>query len=134
VRFLSPEWIAAFNDAVGARRVEAPGPDAGLAARDGSFTVGQVVSGGPDGEVRTTLRVHDGTVAMTMGAADDVDVMIRLAWPDAVDLASGALRAGDAIASGRVQVRGDLSVLGAGQSALVALHAPLSDLHDATEF
>ena len=134
MRFLSPEWIAAFNDAVGARRLDAPGPDAGLAVRDGSFTVGQVVSGGPGGEVRTTLRVHDGTVTMTSGAADDVDVMIRLAWRDAVELVTGTLRAGDAIAAGRVRVRGDLAVLAAGQSALVALQAPLRDLHDATEF
>ena len=92
-----------------------PGPDAGLATRDGAFAMCQVVTGGPDGEVCTTLSVRDGRAPWPPGDAD-ADVTIRLTWDDAVAMAAGALAPGDAIAAGRMRVRGDLSVLAEAQA------------------
>src|ERR1700688_93336 len=111
-----------------------PGPEAGLAVRDGRFSMGQVVTGGPDGDVHTTLRVLEGRVTMTGADGEDAEVTIRLTWADAVAMAAGELSPGEAIAAGRVRVRGDLSVLAEAQSVLVAVQAQLQELRDRTEY
>ncbi len=133
-RFLSPEWMAAFNEALVDLAIAPPGPDAGLAVRDGRFSMGQVVTGGPDGDVRATLRVVDGRVTMTDGEASDAAVTIRLTWADAVSMAAGELAPADAIAAGRVRVRGDLSVLAEAQAVLGAVQGQLQALRDVTEY
>jgi alkyl sulfatase BDS1-like metallo-beta-lactamase superfamily hydrolase len=133
-RFLSPEWIAAFNEALVDVVIAPPGPDAGLAVRDGRFSMGQVVTGGPDGDVRATLRVVDGRVTMTDGEAPDAAVTIRLTWADALSMAAGELAPADAIAAGRVRVRGDLSVLAEAQAVLGAVQSQLQELRAATEY
>jgi hypothetical protein len=133
-RFLSQEWVEAFNEAVADVELAAPGPGAGLAVRDGSFSMGQVVTGGPGGDVRTTLRVEAGRVAIASGEAGDAEVTIRLTWPDAVAMAAGELAPGEAIAAGRVRVRGDLSVLAEAQAVLVAVQPHLQELRSRTEY
>jgi alkyl sulfatase BDS1-like metallo-beta-lactamase superfamily hydrolase len=133
-RFLSPEWMAAFNEALVDVVIAPPGPDAGLAVRDGRFSMGQVVTGGPDGDVRATLRVVDGRVTMTDGEAPDAAVTIRLTWADALSMAAGELAPADAIAAGRVRVRGDLSVLAEAQAVLGAVQSQLQELRAATEY
>jgi hypothetical protein len=133
-QFLGPEWIDAFNEALADVAVATPGPDAGLAVRDGRFSVGQVVTGGPEGDVETTLRVVEGRVTMTAGAAPDAAVTIRLTWADAVAMAAGALAPGEAIAAGRVRVRGDLSVLAEAQVVLGEVQPHLQRLRDATRY
>jgi alkyl sulfatase BDS1-like metallo-beta-lactamase superfamily hydrolase len=133
-RFLSPEWIAAFNEALVDVVIAPPGPDAGLAVRDGRFSMGQVVTGGPDGDVQATLRVLDGRVTMTDGEASDAAVTIRLTWADALSMAAGELAPADAIAAGRVRVRGDLSVLAEAQAVLGKVQGQLQELRDVTEY
>jgi hypothetical protein len=141
-RFLSPEWVDAFNEALADVTVAAPGPEAGLAVRDGRFSMCQVVTGGPEGDVQVTLRVVEGRVTMTgAGPADDADagggqpaVTIRLTWDDAVSMAAGALAPAEAIAAGRVRVRGDLSVLAEAQAVLGAVQSHLQKLRDLTEY
>src|ERR1019366_4937740 len=133
-RFLSPEWIAAFNEALVDVVIAPPGPDAGLAVRDGRFSMGQVVTGGPDGDVQATLRVLDGRVTMTDGEASDAAVTIRLTWADALSMAAGELAPADAIAAGRVRVRGDLSVLAEAQAVLGKVQGQLQGLRDVTEY
>lgn len=136
-RFLSPEWMDAFNHALTDVAVAPPGPEAGLAVRGGRFSLGQVVTGGPDGDVRSTLRVVDGRVTLT--ATDPGDdggpaVTIRLTWDDAVSMAAGELAPGEAIAAGRVRVRGDLSVLAEAQAVLAAVQPHLQELRERTEY
>jgi hypothetical protein len=138
IRFLSPEWVDAFNRAVQDVELPPPGPAAGLATRDGAFTMGQVVTGGPEGEVRTTLRVQAGRLSMTWGdeagSGTDPDVTVRLAWDDAVAMAAGELAPDEAIAAGRVRVRGDLSVLAEARGVLVGVQPVLGGLRDRTEY
>jgi ubiquinone biosynthesis protein UbiJ len=136
VRFLSPEWVESFNEAVFDVVVAPAGPDAGLAVRDGHFSMGQVVTGGPDGDVRTTLRVSAGRLTMTISGGEDGDVAvtIRLTWTDAVAMAAGDLAPGEAIAAGRVRVKGDLSVLAEAQGVLAAVQPQLQELRHRTEY
>ncbi len=133
-RFLSPDWVEAFNAALADVELSPPGPEAGLAVRDGRFSMGQVVTGGPDGEVHTTFRVEDRRVTMTAGESDDAEVTIRLTWDDAVAMAGGALAPGEAIAAGRVRVRGDLAVLAEAQTVLGVVQPHLQELRDRTEY
>ncbi len=132
--FLSPEWVAAFNEAVSGAKVPEPGPDAALAARSGRFTVCQTVTGGPAGDVSTTLVVDGSRVAMQLGTNGQADVAVRLAWDDAVSLSRGTLSPTDALADGLIKVRGDLGVLVAGQAVLAALQEHLAPLHGDTTY
>jgi SCP-2 sterol transfer family len=134
IRFLSPEWVDAFNEALVDVVIAPPGPEAGLAVADGRFTMAQVVSGGPGGEVRTTFEVREGRATMTTGERGDAAVTIGLTWADAVAMSAGALSPGDAIAAGRVRVRGDLSVLAEAQTVLGAVAPHLQKLRDLTEY
>jgi SCP-2 sterol transfer family len=133
-RFLSAGWIAAFNDAVRDVPLPPSGPDHGAAVGAGTYSWSQVVSGGPDGEIAVTLRVAEGRLAMEDGAAPDADVTIRIGWDDAHALALGTLAPAEAIAAGRVRVRGNLSVLASGQEVLAALAPRLAALHAATTY
>jgi len=136
-RFLSPEWVAAFNEAVHDVEVPGPGADAGVAAASGAYAWSQVVSGVPDEPadgVAVTLRVADGRLHMEPGSAPDAAVTIRIGWDDARAMALGELGPAEAIAAGRVRVRGDLAVLGAGQALLDALAPQLAGLHASTTY
>ncbi|HVA04210.1 MAG TPA: SCP2 sterol-binding domain-containing protein [Acidimicrobiales bacterium] len=133
-RFLSPPWIAAFNEALVDVVIAPPGTEAGLAVRDGRFSMGQIVTGGPDGDIEATLRVLEGRVTLIDGGASDAAVTIRLTWTDAVAMAAGELAPADAIAAGRVRVRGDLSVLAEAQTVLAAVQPQLQELQAGTEY
>jgi len=133
-RFLSGAWVEDFNRALSDVEVPAPASDAALAARDGRFSMCQIVSDGPDGDVRATLRVADGRVRMTLDDGDDADVAISLSWDDAVAMGTGSLAATDAIAAGRVRVRGDLAVLAEAQAVLAAVSPQLAALRASTGY
>ncbi|MGD0883121.1 MAG: SCP2 sterol-binding domain-containing protein [Acidimicrobiales bacterium] len=123
-RFLTAEWVAAFNASLDGIRLPPPRPDAGLVAADGRFSVAQEVHGAPDGDLVLVLRVADGALTLGTGPADGsdgpVDVTITLDYDDAVALSKGELSAAEALTAGRIRVRGDLSVLAAGQEQLRA--------------
>ena len=154
-RYLSPEWVEAFDAALSALDLTeaiAAASSGSLAAADGSFSVAQVVSGVPadvasrsEGqageEVRVVLTVADGHAHMALdadgagaGAGDPARATIALDYADALALALGRLDPADALAAGRVRVRGDLAALVAGQAVLTAaaglLGSALDDLTD----
>jgi hypothetical protein len=124
-QFLSPEWVAAFDAALKGVTVPGPGEDAGLAAADGRFTVIQEVHGAPGGDLTVALTVDRGTLHLSRGpdrpgAAEAADVAISLSYEDAVALSKGELMAAEALTTGRIRVRGDLSVLVASQQMLAS--------------
>jgi putative sterol carrier protein len=86
--------------------------------------------------VRTVLSVNQDGVTMTLDptASLPADVTIVVAYADALAIARGGLDAADALATGRVRVRGELAVLVAGQSVLNAASALLgTSLVDLTD-
>ena len=131
-RYLSPEWVESFDAALCAldltEAIAAAGAGSLLAA-DGAFTVAQVVDGGPEDTVRTVLTIAEGHAHLALdpdGAASEVaDVTMLLGYDDALAMAQGALEPADALAAGRVRVRGDLAALVAAQSVLQAASAML---------
>jgi hypothetical protein len=139
-RYLSPEWVASFDAALGALDLSDAIASAGagsLAAADGAFSVAQVVTGVPgaggvDGtdsgeEVRVVLTVADGRAHLELDPEGRVGgtATIVLGYSDALSMARGELDPADALAAGRVRVRGDLAALVAGQDVLAAAAARL---------
>jgi hypothetical protein len=135
-RYLSPEWVQSFDAALSALDLsEAVAAAAGsLAAGDGAFSVAQLVSGvpadlgggaeGSESEVSVVLSVAEGRAHLALdddGAlAAGATATIALGYADALALALGRLDPADALAAGRVRVRGDLAALVAGQEVLAA--------------
>ena len=71
VKYLSPDWLDAYNAAVGA-------DDAVRKALKGKSAVIQmVVADAPAGEIHYALRIGDGTAAASLGDATD-DVLLGL--------------------------------------------------------
>ena len=131
-RFLSPEWVNAFDAALQGVVLPDLGEDTGIAASDGRFTVAQNVHGGPDGKVTLLMTADAGSLRMALVDGDSSDprpdVTIVVSYEDAAALSTGELRAADAITAGRIRVRGDLSVLAAGQAMLVAAQLHIQSL------
>jgi putative sterol carrier protein len=124
VRLYSEEWVSAFNEAVVALDQEA----------DVSFRVLQIVDGGPDGVLRIALCVHEGRVSLERGAGEEPspDVTVALHFDDALALTRGEVDPAGLLATGRIKVRGDLSVLVRGQSLLAAAVRRLEPLSERT--
>jgi hypothetical protein len=134
-RYLSPEWVQAFNAALAdldlTDAIAAAGAGS-LTASEGTFAVAQVITDAPadlgaaGGVVRTVLRVdHDGVTLALDPGAPPADVTLVVGYDDALAMARGGLDPADALATGRVRVRGELAVLVAGQSVLNAAAALL---------
>ena len=131
--YLSPEWVESFDVALGAldlSDVVAAAGRSSLAAADGVFSVVQVVTGAPvdvavgpgAADVRVVLTVAAGRAGLALdpeGRAEGTATIV-LAYHDALALARGELDPADALAAGRVRVRGDLAALVAGQDVLAA--------------
>jgi len=128
-RFLSPAWVEEFNAALHGVVLTDPGPDAGLVASEGRFTVAQEVRAAPDGDVRLIMSIDGGSIHLELdsvggdpdrhvgpgSAAPEPDVTISLTYDDAAALAKGEFSPAEALNAGRIRVRGDLSVLVAAQ-------------------
>ena len=144
-RYLTPEWVESFDAALGALDLSDAVAAAGagsLAAADGTFSVVQVVTGVPDdvraagGDVHLVLTVPDGRARLGLdrsGTASGTATIV-LGYAEALAMARGELDPADALAAGRVRVRGDLAALVAGQDVLAAAAGRLgTDLEELTE-
>ncbi len=144
-RYLSPEWVQEFDAAVSDHVLGEPGDTTGLVGSSGTFTVRQVVTGAPGGDVVLVLRVEEGRLRLALddpaaagdGAPDadaGADVTVSLAYADAAALSAGDLPIGDALAAGRIRVRGDLSVLVDAQRLLARGRELVAGLADRTTY
>jgi hypothetical protein len=144
-RYLSPEWVQSFDAALGALDLSdavAAAGTASLAAADGRFSVVQVVTGVPEdvqaggGNVHLVLTVAEGKARLGLDPAGTVGgtATIVLGYAEALAMARGELDPADALAAGRVRVRGDLAALVAGQDVLADAAARLgTDLEGLTD-
>jgi hypothetical protein len=148
-RYLSPEWVQAFDSALRALDLTdavATAAQGSLAAADGVFSVVQLVQGvpadlGQGAEVRVVLSVAEGRAHLALDEGGtpgtEATATIVLGYADALALALGRLDPADALSHGRVRVRGDLAALVAGQEVLAVaasrLGTTLSDLTDPIE-
>ncbi|MGI9120418.1 MAG: SCP2 sterol-binding domain-containing protein [Acidimicrobiales bacterium] len=127
-RFLSPQWL---DDAAAcaAASPELAGATVGVRLR-----VQQVVTGGPDGEVRYSVSINDGQVELCSGFQPDADVTFVADWATAVAMATGTVAAQEAFTTGRLQVRGDIDALLRHGPALVGLDAVFASVREQTTY
>jgi hypothetical protein len=141
-RFLTDEWVDAFNGALQGADLTALASGRSIRAESGRFSVEQRVSdipGRPEsaGPLRVVLAVDDGKVTLstsTEETGDRADVVVSLSYEDAAALSRGELDPTEALGAGRVHVRGDLSVLVAGQGILAAAASRMTDLAAHTSY
>ena len=144
-RYLTPEWVESFDAALGALDLSDAVAAAGagsLAAADGSFSVLQVITGVPDdvqaagGDVHLVLTVAGGRARLGLDPSRTTGgtATIVLGYAEALAMARGELDPADALAAGRVRVRGDLAALVAGQDVLAeAANRMGDDLEELTD-
>lgn len=152
-RFYSPEWAAAFNEAVADLDVQVAQSDASAPADPAPVRVVQEILDAPldlspDGEGRVrghlvvALVIEGGRLRLSLGspgdarAADegDPDVTVVLSYADAVALSRGELDAARALGAGRIRVRGNLTVLLSVEEILGAAGTRMAGLQAATTY
>jgi len=114
-RFLSPEWLAALDEAAGAAAVP---PGVRLTIQQ-IVTAGAGEGGGAD--VRYHLVVDGGRLRVHPGEAAAADVTLVQTRAVAAALSRGELNAQQALAAGRLKLRGDIGRLAREGRALTAL-------------
>lgn len=122
VRYLSDDWLAAADRALGQ-----------LKPLETDLRVGVVVTDGPDGERRYRLVLGSQRVGVESG---DEPCMVRmtLPWTVAVAIATGRASAQRAFLDGHIQFGGDATALLGHQDQLAAIDDRLASLRDITDF
>ncbi len=144
-RFLSPEWVDAFNVALADVVLPGPGDGVGLAVADGPVTVAQEIHGGPDGDVRLLLHIDRCTLRLERagpdtgpagrpGEAGVPNVTMALSYEAAAAMSAGDLSPAEALNRGRIRVRGDLTVLVEAQNLLAAARDGTGELGASTTY
>jgi hypothetical protein len=106
-RFLSDAWFDEVAEA------GAPGDRPGLSLQ-------QVVTGGPDGEVRYHVRVGQGSATIHRGQSPRPDVSFTEDYATAAAVARGELTVQVALLDGRIAVAGNFAALVARQEELAS--------------
>jgi putative sterol carrier protein len=125
-RYLSPEWFDDLNAAARQRSEPVPGST--------RLTLQQVVTDGPDGEVRYWVRLDGGTVRAELGEAESPDAVISQSYDTAVGLVRGDVRVQTALMSGDIRLAGDIATLVDRQEELRGLDAAFTDLRGRTSY
>ena len=101
-KYLTQEWVDELRARVGA----------GPAQPGASASVQLVVTGGPDGDVRSTWMLEDGTLRdVRLESKPDADVVLTLGYADAVAVQRGELDPSVAFMQGRMKTAGDPGAL-----------------------
>src|SRR5215471_5895935 len=101
VRYLSQEWIDAYNDALAGDAVRG-------AMKGKSATIQMVVSDAPEGEVRYWLRIKNGCASAGLGGLDGPDVTIRQSYETSAQVNRGELDGQKAFTQGKVKIGGKM--------------------------
>jgi SCP-2 sterol transfer family len=118
MRYLSPEWLRAADDAVAMIDVD---PTTAV-------VIEQRVPGGPDGDIVYRLVAKDGRCRLVAGDDPPADVSITTPWELANAIATGAASAQQAFLHGEIRIGGDPAVLVRHAELSAELSAALSSI------
>jgi putative sterol carrier protein len=122
VKYLSQEWIDAYNTALA-------GDDAVHAALKGKNAALQmVISGAPQGEVRYWLRIADGSASAGLGDAADAEVTISQSYETSAQVNKGELDGQKAFMQGKVKISGKMLKMMQLRGALEKVQAALNTI------
>ena len=120
VKYLSPEWIDAYNATVAAD------DSVRQALKGKSAVIQMVVAGAPDGEVRYWLRIGDGAASVGLGDADNAEVTIRQSYETSAQVNRGELDGAKAFTQGKVKITGKMM-------KMMQLRGPLAEVQKALD-
>jgi len=101
VKYLSQEWIDAYNAALTGDQVRA-------ALKGKSATIQMVISDAPQGEIRYWLAIADGGASAGLGDLDGPDVTIRQSYETSAQVNKGELDGQKAFTQGKVKIGGKM--------------------------
>ncbi len=120
LKYLSPEWIDAYNATVAA-------DESVRAAMKGKNAVIQMlIAEAPDGDIHYWLRIGDGSVSAALGDADNAEVTISQSYDTAAKVNSGELDGQKAFTQGKVKIKGKMM-------KMMQLRGPLAELQRALD-
>ena len=120
VKYLSPEWIDAYNATVAAD------DSVRKALKGKSAVIQMLVSDAPDGEVQYWLRIGDGTASVGLGDAEGADVTIRQSYETSAQVNRGELDGAKAFTQGKVKIAGKMI-------KMMQLRGPLAEVQKALD-
>ena len=120
VKYLSPEWIDAYNATVAAD------DSVRKALKGKSAVIQMVVSDAPSGEVRYWLRIGDGTALVGLGDAEGADVIISQSYETSAQVNRGELDGAKAFTQGKVKIAGKMM-------KMMQLRGPLAEVQKALD-
>ena len=118
VKYLSPEWIDAYNAAV------ASDDSVRKALKGKSAVLQMVIAEAPAGEVRYWLRIDDGTASVGLGDAEAPEVTIRQSYETSAQVNRGELDGAKAFTQGKVKITGKMI-------KMMQLRGPLAEVQKA---
>ena len=118
VKYLSPEWIDAYNAAV------ASDDSVRKALKGKSAVLQMVIAEAPAGEVRYWLRIDDGTASVGLGDAEAPEVTIRQSYETSAQVNRGELDGAKAFTQGKVKITGKMM-------KMMQLQKPLAEVQKA---
>jgi putative sterol carrier protein len=120
VKYLSPEWIDAYNAAV------ASDDSVRKALKGKSAVLQMVIADGPAGEVRYWLRIGDGTASVGLGDAENPEVTIHQSYETSAQVNRGELDGAKAFTQGKVKITGKMM-------KMMQLRGPLAEVQKALD-
>jgi putative sterol carrier protein len=120
VKFLSPEWIDAYNATVAADE------SVREAMKGRNAVIQMLIAEAPDGEIHYWLRIGGGSVSAALGDADDAEVTISQSYDTAAKVNSGELDGQKAFTQGKVKIKGKMM-------KMMQLRGPLAELQKALD-
>lgn len=121
VRYLSDAWLEHAATAV-----------AEIPPVDDAFSIGYLVTDGPDGDRAYTLQLGPDVVSIHSGA--DAPVTLQMTWSVACEIARGELGAQRAFLDGSIRIGGDAQALVGNAEAVIAVDTALADLRSLTTY
>jgi putative sterol carrier protein len=115
VKYLSPDWIDAYNAAM------ADDDAVRKALKGKSAVIQMLVTDAPDGEVHYSLRIGDGTASVSLGDASDAEVTIRQSYETSAQVNRGELDGAKAFTQGKVKITGKMM-------KMMQLRGPLAEV------
>jgi putative sterol carrier protein len=120
VKYLSPEWIDAYNATVAADE------SVRKALKGKSAVIQMVVADAPSGEIRYWLRIGDGTASVSLGDTADAEVTIRQSYDTSAQVNRGELDGAKAFTQGKVKITGKMM-------KMMQLRGPLAEVQKALD-
>ena len=99
---------------------------------DEAFSIGYIVTGGPDGDRAHTLHLGPDLVTFRPGA--DAPVTLEMTWSIACAIARGELSAQRAFLDGDMRIGGDAQALVGTTDSLAAVDQRLAQLRTTTTY